>query len=229
MRVLPILLIHLATYGLAQQVDYNSIILPGSAKDLDFSEVLVRLAWQNNPSNKVLKSRLTISEIELKQAQWKWLEQIQVTGNLNEFNLNPDLNQNLFFPRYNISAYIRLSNFVDSPQEAKKMRQETIIAEQNINSQKLALRAEVLRLYQTFLTEQEMLRIQGENFTNMQSMYNLAEQKFSKGEITLDEYNSLADRNNAEKMKMVSYQSNFNIAKINLEELIGVRLEDVLK
>ncbi len=233
MRILIITLWVLVTsYAMAQQVDYNSIILPTSAKGIEFSEILVRLAWQNNPQNEILKERLGVSESELKQAQWKWLEQIRVTGNLNEFTINPtpeNADRAAFFPRYNISAYFTLGNFVFDPQEAKLKRHERTIAEENINGQKLALRAEVLRRYQVYLTDQELLRIQGENVTNVQSMYQLAEQKFGKGEITLEEFNSISDRNNAEKMKMANYESNVKISKINLEELIGVHLEDVLR
>jgi len=233
MRLVAIIVLMLITvYVKAQQVDYNTIILPGSAKGIDFEEVLVRLAWQNNPQNEILKERLAVAESELIQARWKWLEQIRVTGNLNEFTINPtpeNADRAAFFPRYNISAYFTLGNFVFDPQEAKLKRHERSIAEESINGQKLALRAEVLRRYQIYLTDQELLRIQGENVTNVQSMYQLAEQKFSRGEITLENFNSVSDRYNAEKMKMANYESSIKISKINLEELIGVNLEDVIR
>lgn len=215
----------------AQNVDYNSIILPESVKDAAFEEKLVRLAWKNNPSTKILSRQAEMAEIEVKQARWSFLDDFRVQGNINEFVLDESADvggRAAFFPKYNLTGQVSLGFFVDVPLEVKKKKQEVFIAESNINQQKLALRAEVLTRYEKYLMNRETLLIQTEIVEDLFASLSLAEQQFQNGEIKLDEYNRIQDRYNTQKLRQINAQGDFNISKIELEELIGVKLENVI-
>jgi len=215
----------------AQNVDYNTIILPESVKDVAFEEKLVRLAWKNNPSTKILNRQVEVAEIEMKQARWSFLDDFRVQGNINEFVLNESADvgdRAAFFPKYNITGQVTLGFFVDVPLEVKKKKQEVFIAESNINQQKLALRAEVLTRYEKYLMNRETLLVQTEIVEDLFASLSLAEQQFQNGEIKLDEYNRIQDRYNTQKLRQINAQGDFNISKIELEELIGVKLENVI-
>ncbi|MTI20552.1 hypothetical protein E1176_05930 [Fulvivirga sp. RKSG066] len=215
----------------AQNVDYNTIILPESVKEASFEERLVRLAWKNNPTTRVLNNEVEIAQIEVKQARWSWLDDFRVQGNLNEFTLNESAdvgNRAQFFPKYNITGQVRLSFFVDVPLETKKKKQEVAIAYANIDQQKLALRAEVLRRYETYLMNREALLVQTELVEDLYASLSLSEQQFENGEIKLGEFNAIQDRYNTQKLRQINAQGQFNISKIELEQLIGVKLENVL-
>ncbi|MBL6448907.1 TolC family protein [Fulvivirga sp. 29W222] len=214
----------------AQNVDYNAIILPNNVTDISFEEKLVRLAWQNNPANKILDYQANISNIEVKQARWSWLDDWRVQGNLNEFTINDNADvgdRAQFYPKYNVTGMIRLSYFVDIPLEVKKKKQEVLISKSNTNLQKLAIRAEVLTRYQTYLMNRELLKIQTEIVEDLYASLSLAEQQFKNGEITLNAYNIQQDRYNNQRVKQINAQGDFNISKIAIEEMIGMRLEDV--
>lgn len=213
----------------AQKVDYNTIILPSNAQDISFEEKLVRLAWNNSPNTQILNHQSNIARYDVKLANRQWLSQVSAAGNINEYTINPPANQTfpLFYPRYNFSAMLSLSNIFGDPLKSKRAKEEVQIAAQNINSEKLRVRAEVLRRYQVYLTSIELLKIQTEIASDASNTYDLTKGKFEKGTVTIEQYNLILDNKNAQNSKRVVAQSNVNIAIIDLEELIGVKLEDV--
>jgi outer membrane protein TolC len=213
----------------AQNVDYNTIILPAGAKEISFAEKLVQLAWANNPENQILRHQVNIAEYSEKVAKRNFLTQISATGNINEFNLDPPKtnNQPIFFPRYNFGATISLGNLFVDPVKVKRAKEETAIALQNINSRKIALRAEVLRKYQIYLTNKELLKVQTDALEDASASFSLAEQKFKNGEATIVDFNAALENFNVRKIQKITADGEFYISKIGVEELIGVKLEEV--
>lgn len=222
-------LVSYSTFG--QKVDYNSIILPKTAKDIDYREKLVQLAWENSPQTELLNHELNISGLRVKDARRSWLENVRLTGNLNEFNLesirgetNP---QSAFYPKYNVSASISLGMLFTNPVKSKIEREGVGIALQNINAQKLALREEVLSKYEAYLAYKEIRDIRVEMLTQARTEYNLKEQGFRRGEISLQEYHTALDRHNLQKISMVEAERDLATAALALEALIGMKLSDV--
>lgn len=226
-----IFLVLIPFFAPGQSVDYNTIILPDGASEISFAEKLVRLAWKNNPANRILEREKTISEYEVKQARWSWLDEFRIQGNVNEFVLNDNAdvgNRADFFPKYNITGQVKLGFFVDVPLETKKKKEEYYIAQSNIDLQKIGLRAEVLKRYENYLMNRELLKVQTEATEDLFATYSIVEQNFKNGQATLEEYNIMLDRYNTQKIRKITAQGNFNRSKIEVEEMIGVKLEDVI-
>ncbi len=223
----------LPTLLMGQNVDYNKIILPSGAKEIQFSEKLVQLAWANNPDNQILLHQVKVSEYGEKLAKRNFLNQVSATGNLNEFNVNPQVDAVTgtplpnFFPKYNFAATLNLGNIFSDPIKVKRAKEETAIALQNVNSRKITMRAEVLRRYQNYLTSKELLKVQTDAFEDASASFSLAEQKFKNGETKIVDFNSALENFNGRKSQKLIAERDFNISKIDIEELIGVRLEDV--
>jgi outer membrane protein TolC len=215
--------------AVAQQVDYNKIILPESAKSDDFGEKLVQLAWKNMPYNAVLQTSKEVAELRVTQAKWSWLDQIRATGNLNEFTINPDANPNgnNFFPRYNFGVAIPLGIFISIPTESKIAMKQLKVSEYQINQQKLTVRKSVLSAYQNYLMYSEILKIKTDlvedEYANLMAM----EEKFQKGEVTLEQYKAVSRTYNLEVEEKIQTNNRLQNAKLELELLIGMRLEDV--
>ncbi len=230
-RLLALILFSCAPLLLvAQKIDYNKIILPDDAKDIQFVEKLVRLAWANNPTNEMLKHQVSAAEYNEKILKRNFLNQITATGNLNEFNINPPNTTQfpIFFPRYNFGATLNLGNFFIDPLRVKRAKEEKMIAVQNVNSQKLTLRAEVLRRYQIYLTNKDLLKVQIEALEDASNLFSTSEQKFKNGEATIVDYNNALEILNTRKTQKITAEREFNISKIDIEELIGVKLEEVI-
>ncbi len=214
----------------AQRIDYNTIILPKSAEGISFPERLVQLAWQNNPANRIVEYQTEVSKREVTLARWDWLNNIGFQGNLNEFVLDNSSTNDLqaqFFPKYNIFATISLGTFVKTPTEIKKRKYAEYVSQEEVKQQKLAIRAEVLRRYYNYQTNKELFNIEVQALEDSRSTYDLFEQKFQNGEATLAEYNTALGYYNGQRSKKIMAQGNLNQAKATLEEIIGVKIEDV--
>lgn len=214
----------------AQQVDYNTIILPKEVKNVSLKERLVQLAWANHPSNRVIENEVSIARNNINVAKSSWLGLITLTGNLNEFNINPDAfpGNNNFYPRYNVGLTIPLSIFMETPNEVKAARKELIISEEKLNEQKLALRAEVLSRYETYLEAKQLLEIQRINRLNEENYFELVKQKFIEEQVSIEDYNDSFAKLNEAKAKEIQLKTAYNKAVIQIEELIGFPLDNIL-
>jgi outer membrane protein TolC len=213
----------------AQQVDYNKVILPETVKTEDFGEKLVQLAWKNMPSNAVLQTTKEVAELRVTQAKWSWLDQIRATGNLNEFTINPDANPNgnNFFPRYNFGVAIPLGIFISTPTESRIAMKQLKVSEYQINQQKLTVRKSVLTAYQNYLMFDEILKIKTDLVEDEYANLLVMEEKFQKGEVTLEQYKAVSRTYNLEVEEKIQTNNRLQNAKLELEMLIGMRLEDV--
>jgi outer membrane protein TolC len=213
----------------AQTVDYNKIILPERVQSSDFGEKLVQLAWKNHPTNEILRRELTIAQYQLGRSSADWLDMITIQGNINEFNINSqDSNVPVFLPRYNFGIIIPLGIFVTNPNLTKQNRQRLSIAQEEINAQKLEVRSVVLKSYNEYQLREKIFKIQSQQFSDIESGFKLIEQRFKNGELTFEVYTaSQADLNRA-SIQLLEADRDIKNAKLDLEQLIGVRLEDVM-
>ena len=219
--------------GFSQNIDYNKIILPESVTEADFSEKLVQLAWQNNPANEELIHRAEAAKHEVNLAKWSWLRTITASGNLNEYTINPEKAQEQnptftpFFPRYNFGLTLSLGTIFLTPIETRAARSTYQATEDLVNQQKIGLRAEVLTRYQTYLMNQKLFEVQNEVTEDEYSEFLLMEQDFKAGEVTLEDYKESLKAYNEELTKRITLERDLRVAQIALEEMIGVKLEDI--
>lgn len=225
-----ILLLVISTPLFGQTVDYNKIILPESSQATEFEEKLVQLAWRNHPTNEAARREVNIAEYDVKQANVSWLENIRVTGNINEFTINKaadPFGRAAFFPKYNISASVSLGTFFTTPYTIRKSKEAKVIAQANVNAQKLMVRNEVLKLYNEYLMRERIFKLQTQALLDNETSHKLEEQRFRRGDITFDVYStSLASYNDALRAQLEAERDYKNV-KLDLEQWIGMRLEDV--
>ncbi|MBX2916023.1 MAG: TolC family protein [Cyclobacteriaceae bacterium] len=233
-ELILILLLALFALGcMGQQIDYNKIVLPANAQNVSFEEKLVQLAWNNNPESQMAKEGVDLAKGESKVAlRSRWSQFMGVSGNLNEFNIkaftNSDQNQgNLFFPRYNVYVQLPISLLVVTPHEKKVAQARINTAEQRVNLTKLEIRARVLRLYSDYKKAELVWIIRKQSMDDEESSYLLVEQKFKNGDATIEEYTRAQKNRNDQRIQLAFAENEYVKSKINLEEVIGVRLEEV--
>jgi outer membrane protein TolC len=227
-KILFLLFVSAQVFG--QNVDYNKIILPEGVQSPDFAEKLVQLAWKNHPSNQVFRSEVTIAEIEVRKAAGSWLDIINVTGNLNEFNINPESDQNdraAFYPKYNIRGSVSLGMFFTIPYTTKQNRQRVMIAESNLNAQKLETRNLVMKSYNEYVLREKVFKIQSQLLSDTENTHKLNEQKFKNGEATFETFSLSLDTYNRVSISFLEAERDYKNSKLDLEKLIGMKLEDV--
>ena len=215
----------------SQNIDYNYIIIPEGAQDLTVEERLVQLAWKNNPVSNINNNNIQIAKHNLTLAQTSWLDNIVITGNVNEFVISPEsdeFNRAQFFPLYNIGARISLGELIINPQKAKIARVEYENEMERLNQQKLFIRAEVLRRYNAYTSSQAIMEIQSEKTENALNTFNLVEEQFLNGNSPVETYNAAYNNYKNEQIELERLENDVRIAKVNLEELIGVDVETII-
>jgi outer membrane protein TolC len=215
---------------IAQTIDYNRIIIPEAAAEMGIEERLVQIAWQNNPTNRVVELEVTAAEYEHQAAKAGYLDVFSVMGNLNEFNLSTDPVRRqaaAFWPRYNISAMFNIGQIARTSAQVKQTREMTKIKQEEIGVRKLELRAEVLTLYENYRMHLEVAKLQRELENNVYSSFLIAEDNFKNGEITLEEYNTFLKEINMERMRTITTENAYWTSKYELEKVLGISLEDI--
>ncbi len=92
-----------------------------------------------------------------------------------------------------------------------------------------ALKSEVLSRYETFKEQKDLLALQNITVANNLSDYQAAQKNFADGVITIEDLNKYYQGYVAEKIKIISTTKDYNIARIRLEELIGIPIENALQ
>lgn len=217
----------------AQKTDFNKIVQPLDVRAKEYSEVLVQLAWANNPKYEALQYEQNIAKEEIKLAQWQWTKDINASFNLNEANLSnwgADQNSgNIFFPRYNLSATLNIGSFINRRSNINIAKSKSDITLAETNQAKLQLRAEVLRRYENYLTAKELVKIRAQVVEDTYATYLLAKSNMELGKGDLSDLNSSSESYNKALESKLLAESNLRTAKITLEEIIGLRLEDIFE
>lgn len=234
---IAVILLLLTLPVFAQQVDFDRVITPPEFKAKTFEDYLVQLAWNNSPAGRVLNLEVAIAEEEQKIQRWEWTKDLTAQFNYNEAHFINDffppaaddtdpLVQSLIFPRFNFGAQFNLGTILNYKNEKQISKLKTEIAETNINQEKLELRARVLESYEELQTADEAtkLRIQAEE--DASQTYQLATNLFKAGEVKLEEFTGAATSYFNAKEATLESRSKAQIARIKLEEYIGVSLEE---
>lgn len=227
-KIILFLVISVPVFG--QNVDYNKIILPDNTKAVDFAEKLVQIAWRNHPTNEAIRRNVDIATLDVRQNTSSWLDIVRFTGNINEFTLNPESAPPYgrgYYPRYNISASISLGQFFSIPYNIRKSKEALVIAQADVNAQKLAIRNQVMKAYNEYQLREKVFKVQSQLLMDNETSHKLIEQRFKNGETDFTTYSASLSAYSTMTIGQMEAERNYKNAKLDLELLIGMRLEDV--
>lgn len=219
----------------AQAVQWDKIIPPPEATDVPYAERLVQLAWQNYSENRKFELNILATEKAIGLARAGWLDLLTLQFNINsrtlssfgDFSVDGDGNQ--FFPWYNVGVNISPSRFVTVPAEVKLAEFEHQMSFYDLNSQKLHIRAETLTRYERYQHNLDQLKVISENYETSNSTFILIRERFNRGEATLEDFNAASLARIGALTGKLTAELELRLAKIALEELIGMKLEEVIR
>ncbi|MCY7290716.1 MAG: TolC family protein [Ferruginibacter sp.] len=208
---------------------------PAGAKQVDLSKLnqdslikvkLVRLAYKN-PGFAVADANVKISEIELKRAKSSWLNSLNAGANINEFVINNSPAAS-FFPKYNLGVTIPFS-IISKTKSEKQIAEQNIIINKEFKKEKAqAIKSLVLSLYENYKEKRELLRLQKIYMDDDYQAYLTAQKNYADGSVELDEVNTIYKSYINEQVKLVTKEKELSVSVIQLEEIIGVPLQEAL-
>ncbi|MBC9915444.1 TolC family protein [Chitinophaga varians] len=198
----------------------------------DIRDRLVELALKN-PGIKVRDFERDKAVAELNKAGASWLNYVTVSSNLNEVSLGKyrgttDPRNSLFYPLWNVGISVPLGSLVQKGSDVRVARRNLDIASAQQESAHRQIKAMILSKYHDYLMNKELLTIQNEVVEDDYAIFSQAEAKLATGGISYEEYSSASKKYNDDRFKKMNIERDLNVVKLEIEEIIGMKLDDVL-
>ena len=209
--------------GYSQRVNFDQVVQPFDQIAEDFEEFLVQLAWLNNPSNDVLLHKLNIADQEVKNARQGWWEAVGM-----QVNYNPtaaEIDGRPIFPEISYGAVVRINPLITTPGKIRMAKENFKIAQSNIDQQKLQIRSETLQRYRKYELALEILKVRTKIEEDANANFQFQSNLFKKLEASFEDYNSAYNAYHLAVESRLKAETDVEIAKIMIEEVIGIPLE----
>ncbi|WP_126970157.1 TolC family protein [Gynurincola endophyticus] len=223
--------------GRTQQEGVNAL---DSITKEDAKKLLVAMALKN-PNYEISLAKIRSAKWDVAKAKGAWLGMFEATGNLNEYTLKGSgtgavdpvtglaTNNSLFFPRYNFSLRIPLDMFTGKANDVKIKKEALTIAEREKEVKEREIKKEILIRFEDLLMHKEKLEIQARILQVELSDYTFAENEFKLERISSEEFKQAESGYFELRMRYAELNRNYNVAKIELEELVGSELDNILR
>jgi outer membrane protein TolC len=197
----------------------------------DIRQRLIELALPG-PDMEIADRNEIIAQQQLQRSKRTIMNQLIVTGNLNEFSIKgsqPTQNQANLFPRYNIGLQLPLGVMFTRAKDIRVAEQNVAIAHAERSKTYGEIKAIILKNYEDFLMYSALLDVQTKSTSAEYLNFLKVESDFENGAATEDAYNDALKKYNEEMTKKINTQRNREIARIEIEKYILVPLDDVIK
>lgn len=213
----------------AQDVDWDHIIIKDDSLPHEFEERLIQLAWKHFPDNKGLQLAFERAEKNIRLTRQSWLDNLNFTYqyNLQTTAMNPT--QPISLPRFGAGVTVNLSSIFNRPIRVDMAKKDRDIAGENIKRQKLFIRAQTLRFWQTYQVQLDIVRSLTEAAEDAYTLSLINKKNFESGTLSADEYTRTLTNHMMLVQQQKTAEQNMLNARASLEEMIGLRLEQAEK
>jgi len=213
-----------------QQAPSQSSLRLTEVEDTVIENRLVELALAQ-PNYEQTLYQQKIFEYQLKKQRTAWLNLLTLSTTYNDqtFAKSNTVNPTYVYPKFYIGVTIPLGLIASAGTDLKMTKQSQLIEKAQQAELAKSIKASVLSNYMQYKANEKLLLIQNQAVDDEQAAFLSAEQKFRNGTVTVEAYNEASKKYNDEVVKAINLQLQQDLIKVELERLIGRRLEDVLK
>lgn len=199
------------------------------AKDIsyDYLDKLIDIAKKNYPRMKAYDARIEAGNLGIKKAKLSYFDIFSAGYLYSPNNNNNTAGASSFLGGYQLGFFANVGALLQKPSVIKQARAEVKVAEYDKQAFELNLEADVKKRYFTYVQTLALLRIKSDALLDIESLLKETRHKFEKGETTLQNYNNVLLMYSNQLQTLVSSEAEIYIAKGNLEELVGQKLENI--
>ncbi|NIG56321.1 TolC family protein [Chitinophaga sp. Cy-1792] len=236
---LPLCFVLLSQAQQKDSLDLNTI-QKNPGLEMKFRQVLIQLA-SKTPAQDLVDTKEKIGDYQVANARAQWLNHVAFFTNINENSFNrqtvyynpndpkANVNQNNYYPTYNVGLSFALGDFVTTPKMVKIARLQRKMLETERETDLRNSRAKVLTAYETFVANKKLFELELPLLEDALSTFQTLEKKFAAGETSLEDYNKAYKAYNAEQVQNVILTRSYNQSKIELESIINMPLEQAVQ
>ncbi|QJD94559.1 TolC family protein [Mucilaginibacter robiniae] len=212
----------------------NTIIPDISETYLD---KLIATAKANYPHVKALDHRVDVAKNNIGKAKVAYFDPFTVSYVYqpnNTLNLYQSVDNSgsvnshqSLFNGAQFGLFFSLGSLLQKPYQVKQARKELLVATDEKDEYLITLATLVKKRYYTYLQRIAALKLQSEASIDAETMLKNVRYKFEKGEETLDNYTKARITLTQQNESKIGAEANLFLAKADLEELIGDKLENI--
>lgn len=197
-------------------------------QDVDYKllEKLIQTAKTNYPRVQMYGHKLTSAEINVRRMRLAWFEVLSFNYLYSPNNSTTIVNPNLL-NGYQIGINLNLGNLLQKGPTVKMAREEMYVAQNDQAEYLLTLQSLVKQRYFLYVQNLTMVRVKTKSTTDAETSLKDAKYRYEKGEITLQEYNTVVTFMANQISAKIDAEGAFLSAKASLEELLGKTLEEI--
>ena len=199
-------------------------------KDTGVEEKLVQLALQNVGYDAITRT-VIIAQYKVKKEKLSWFDLLQISTQFNDQSFKhyaANSNVAYIYPKYFYGITIPIGTLLSKGGQVKAAREEVKIAEDNRIAGALKLRTDVLSKYKQWRASNSLVNLQRQVADDIHAAFLQVEKRFNDGQVTIEAYSDASRSYTTEMTKLITYQLQTDTQKLEIEQIIGVRLESVL-
>jgi outer membrane protein TolC len=199
-------------------------------KDTGVEEKLVQLALQNVVYD-VTNRTIQMAHYKVVQAKNSWFDLLTFNLQFNDqsFKQPTQTGGNVYvYPKFYYGIVIPIGTILSKGSVVKSAREEVKIAEDNQIAAALKLRTDVLTLYKSWRVSNSIVLMERQVSDDIHAAFLQTEKRFNDGSVTIEVYSEASRGYSLEMTRLLTYQLDADTKKLQLEQIIGVRLESVI-
>lgn len=210
------------------KTSYAQETQPSLMEDVSYVyvEKLISVAKENYPRVKMIESRIAIADAVVSNAKLSWLSPLSLSYVYSPSN-TLNITNPTFFSGYQIGLSLNFGTFLQSPGNIKRAKEERKIEVLNRDEYYLTLTTQVKTRYYNYLQALKSLKIQSQGNLDAQNLFNMIKYRFEKGEVGFQDYSAASVAFSTSSQLKMESEAILLRTKAELEELLGVKLEEV--
>ncbi|HLZ85836.1 MAG TPA: TolC family protein [Puia sp.] len=199
-------------------------------KDTGVEEKLVILALQNVAYDAAIRT-VTLAHYKVKQEKNSWFDLLQLNSQFNDQSFKHQStvgNVAYVYPKYFYGVSIPIGTILSKGGQVKAAKEGVKIAEDNQIEAALKLRTDVLSKYKGWRVSNSLVLLERQVADDIHAAFLQVEKRFNDGTVSIEAYSEASRNYSAEMTKLLNYQLQADLQKLEIEQIIGVRLESVI-
>lgn len=191
-----------------------------------FLKRLIDTAKKNYPRLKVYDKHIENAQTEVTRTKLGWFDAFSFSWLYSPNNATTLVNPNLL-NGYQVGMFVNFGSLMQRPSQIKKAKADLEISKAEKAEYELNITTLVTQRYYIYVQAITVLKLKSAALMDVEGTVQQTKYKFEKGEETLESYTKdLVSYEDRVQGKMDA-ETTLLIAKANLEELLGTKLENI--
>ena len=189
---------------------------------------LIEAAKQNYPKVKAFEHRVSAAKSNVKKTRLGWFDLFTFS-----FLYSPNNSTTLVNPSilngYQVGMFFNFGSLLQKPYLIKQAKEEYTVSQYEADEYYLNLATMVRQRYFVYIQQLTILKLREQSELDAESNLEMTKHKFERGEMTLDDYNKALGNMSDHTQSKIEGEGALLVAKSSLQELVGSKMEEILK